>query len=276
MSALSPTSRKRRSELDKLLEAGSSSFHFETAREATNRINGETLGPIHVDVDSSFKVKNGSDDMESDSDIDSEVFKPSAAKKKKKTEQTEATQPPRKPSLQASERLLQQAQQQSSSSSPSTSSSSSTTTITTALPPPATTSTEKSSPSSKKRGNPSWVKKKLKTSKTRPVKKGRPSKTGHKVRKAKTAAEEEALDKEAARREMLEKYLPSSMFEELELNLSEVDGVEADVEAMQFSFERTPFNRAHLRRCSTFDLSVIFFFSSCVACSDLSLMHRIS
>ena len=51
--ALSPSSRKRRSELDKLLEAGSSSFHFETARETATRINGNELGPIHIEVDDS-------------------------------------------------------------------------------------------------------------------------------------------------------------------------------------------------------------------------------
>ena len=51
--ALSPHSRKRRSELDKLLEAGSSSFHFETARETATRLNGNELGPIHIDVDES-------------------------------------------------------------------------------------------------------------------------------------------------------------------------------------------------------------------------------
>ena len=41
--------KKRRSELDKLLEAGSSSFHFETARQTANRL-GQELGPIHVDT----------------------------------------------------------------------------------------------------------------------------------------------------------------------------------------------------------------------------------
>ncbi|XP_059084397.1 claspin-like [Tigriopus californicus] len=44
----SPSPKRRRTELDKLLEAGSSSFHFETARQASCRENG--LGPIHVDV----------------------------------------------------------------------------------------------------------------------------------------------------------------------------------------------------------------------------------
>ena len=36
-SAVSPSSKKRRSELDKLLEAGLSSFHCETAKEAADR-----------------------------------------------------------------------------------------------------------------------------------------------------------------------------------------------------------------------------------------------
>merc|ERR1712083_1263668 len=46
-SAVSPPERKRsyRSELDKLLEAGLSSFHCETARQAADR-----LGPLKVDV----------------------------------------------------------------------------------------------------------------------------------------------------------------------------------------------------------------------------------
>ena len=43
--SLSPVSKKRRSELDKLLEAGSSSFHCESAKQAADR-----LGPLKVDV----------------------------------------------------------------------------------------------------------------------------------------------------------------------------------------------------------------------------------
>ena len=42
---VSPASKKRRSELDKLLEAGLSSFHCETAKQAADR-----LGPLQVDV----------------------------------------------------------------------------------------------------------------------------------------------------------------------------------------------------------------------------------
>ena len=43
--SLSPVSKKRRSELDKLLEAGLSSFHCESAKQAADR-----LGPLKVDV----------------------------------------------------------------------------------------------------------------------------------------------------------------------------------------------------------------------------------
>ena len=42
---VSPASKKRRGELDKLLEAGLSSFHCETAKQAAAR-----LGPLQVDV----------------------------------------------------------------------------------------------------------------------------------------------------------------------------------------------------------------------------------
>ena len=46
-STVSPSSKKRRSELDKLLEAGLSSFHCESARQAADRLG---LGPLKVDV----------------------------------------------------------------------------------------------------------------------------------------------------------------------------------------------------------------------------------
>eukprot|EP00095_Tigriopus_kingsejongensis_P006037 maker-scaffold889_size84747-snap-gene-0.26 protein:Tk06037 transcript:maker-scaffold889_size84747-snap-gene-0.26-mRNA-1 annotation:"PREDICTED: uncharacterized protein LOC103314234" len=56
----SPSPKRRRTELDKLLEAGSSSFHFETARQACSRENG--LGPIHVDVTTSELSSVGPDE----------------------------------------------------------------------------------------------------------------------------------------------------------------------------------------------------------------------
>ena len=76
----SPRRRGKRSELDKLLEAGSSSFHFETAKEAKRRSGGndddsseeseehseeeeengrKSLGPIHVDVSEGSSDDNG-------------------------------------------------------------------------------------------------------------------------------------------------------------------------------------------------------------------------
>ena len=55
--AVSPSSKKRRSELDKLLEAGLSSFHCETAKQAADR-----LGPLQVDVSDNNSGSEASSD----------------------------------------------------------------------------------------------------------------------------------------------------------------------------------------------------------------------
>jgi len=55
-SYLSPSKRARRSELDKLLEAVDTSFHFETAAAAAKRLgvdNQSDLGPLEIDVSDS-------------------------------------------------------------------------------------------------------------------------------------------------------------------------------------------------------------------------------
>ena len=60
------SSRKRRTELDKLLDAGSSSFHFETAKQTAER-----LGPIHIDVDDEKESpENSEGEEESQSDAE--------------------------------------------------------------------------------------------------------------------------------------------------------------------------------------------------------------
>jgi len=216
--ALSPSSRKRRSELDKLLEAGSSSFHFETAKEATSRMNGENLGPIHVDVDSSSVGKTNNETEEESESEPEEVFEPAP----KKVKRISLTEKPQQKIVRKPDRLLQQAD--SSSSSSSTSSSSSVIVV------------EKPSPP-KKKGNPERPKKKLKTAVAGPTKRGRQAKFS---RKRTADAAPKIPDEFDARRELLEKYLPLDLFDELELKLVEVDGSEADIESMQFSFERTP------------------------------------
>jgi hypothetical protein len=206
--ALSPSSKKRRSELDKLLEAGSSSFHFETARETATRLNGNELGPIHVDVDNnSFDVKQTPTETKEavvESDVE-EVVEPSAKKKKKiKIKKMVGRKNP--------ERLLQQADSSGGVVS---------------VP--------------KKRGNPEWVNKKQKG--TPPGRKGRPPKSGRK-RLVHVVESSESRNQDEARREMLEKYLPPNLFEDLEIKLEDVDGSEANVEAMEFSFERTPYRES--------------------------------
>ena len=93
-----------------------------------------------------------------------------------------------------------------------------------------------------KRGNPDWIhpkQKKLKGGKGRRA--GRPSKSGPKQSKSQSA---EVVDPEEERRLLLEQYLPSDLFEELDSRLAEVDGAEAEVEGMEFSFERTPFRES--------------------------------
>ena len=60
------STRKRRNELDKLIDAGTSSFHFETAKQTAER-----LGPIHIDVDDEKESPENSDeDEESQSDAE--------------------------------------------------------------------------------------------------------------------------------------------------------------------------------------------------------------
>ena len=210
--ALSPSSRKRRSELDKLLEAGSSSFHFETARETATRLNGNELGPIHVDVeDNSYDLNQKTTEtaakevVAAESDVE-EVVEPSAKKKKKiKVKKLIGRKNP--------DRLLQQADSSA---------------VVATVP--------------KKRGNPEWANKKQKG--TPPGRKGRPPKSGRKRAVHVVAESSESRDQDEARRELLEKYLPPNLFEDLDVKLEDVDGSEANVEAMEFSFERTPFRES--------------------------------
>jgi hypothetical protein len=215
LSALSPTGRKRRSELDKLLEAGSSSFHFETAKEATTRINGVDLGPIHVDVEDKTKAEPKPEVVSDLGEEEEEEFEP-PAKRKKKLPPAEKPVPARK----VPDRLLQQAD---------TAATTATSTSRAAASPP------------KKRGNPVWMKKKQKMA----ARKGRPPKVGRKRKVGPAASSANALDpQDEARLALLEQLLPPNLFDDLESKLEEVDGLEADVEAMEFSFERTPFRES--------------------------------
>ena len=61
-SSPSPGKRSRRSELDKLLEAVDTSFHYETAAAAAKRLKGsEELGPLEIDVSDS-NMDSGEDE----------------------------------------------------------------------------------------------------------------------------------------------------------------------------------------------------------------------
>jgi len=64
-SSPSPSKRSRRSELDKLLEAVDTSFHYETAAAAAKRIGGSAeLGPLEIDVSDSNMESGDEEDEE--------------------------------------------------------------------------------------------------------------------------------------------------------------------------------------------------------------------
>jgi len=64
----SPGKRSRRSELDKLLEAVDTSFHFETAAAAAKRIGGGELGPLEIDVSDSNMDESAEEEEEETND----------------------------------------------------------------------------------------------------------------------------------------------------------------------------------------------------------------
>jgi len=82
----SPGKRSRRSELDKLLEAVDTSFHFETAAAAAKRMSGsQELGPLEIDVSDSNMDSADEDDVSSAVAVDRMTPTPtiqSPAKKK--------------------------------------------------------------------------------------------------------------------------------------------------------------------------------------------------
>lgn len=87
-SAVSPSSKKRRSELDKLLDAGLSSFHCESAKQAAAR-----LGPLKVEVsDSNSETGSNSNErlLQEVPDVNQNKSKQQKAKPKSKQTMTEA------------------------------------------------------------------------------------------------------------------------------------------------------------------------------------------
>lgn len=154
----------------------------------------------------------------SESDVDDEVVLEPSAKKKKKN--VVAGKKSKAVVSRVQDRLLQQADS-------------------------ASLSTTASVP--KKRGNPEWLHNKKAKGPLGRKSMGRPPKSVGRRKgfaSGKHEAAETVPDPDEERRLLLEKYLPSNLFEELEQRLEEVDGSEADVEAMEFSFERTPFRES--------------------------------
>ena len=74
--SVSPSSKKRRSELDKLLEAGLSSFHCETAKQAADRLG---LGPLKVDVSDNNSESGSNSTVEAATDGKSRLLQEAAS-----------------------------------------------------------------------------------------------------------------------------------------------------------------------------------------------------
>ena len=201
--------RRKRSELDKLLEAGSSSFHFETAREATNREGEENsnggsssggsnsggnnlLGPIHIDVSETNSL------CEEENSATATTSSKISTRRKKEEESEEDDG-----DAEEEEEVV----------------------------------SSKPSPGRKrgrKRGQRRAVLTKddllsgpayLPSKKEQEEKKGRKGPGGRRASKCDFS-----------------EYIPQDRFEQLDSRLGEVDGQSIPVDDMHFSFEKTPFN----------------------------------
>ena len=213
--SVSPKRKKPRSELDKLLEAGSSSFHFETAKQAENRKEDENgLGPIHIDVsehssssqedhrNAKVSTKKGlrkskrvkemvseEEEEEEDEEEEKPVTRVSQSRKAKKVLRT------RKREVKKMKKLRR----------------------------PILTKEDLME-------GPAFI----------PPKHELDSKKPKKPLKKHSAMQKRA-------------YLPSELFEDLKRRLDEVSGEAIDVDDMQFSFERTPVNEGWFQTYSRQD-----------------------
>jgi len=86
ISSPSPGKRARRSELDKLLEAVDTSFHFETAAAAAKRLGGPSdLGPLEIDVsDSNLDESGQEEDLEEENQKKRKLSQTAPESKRKK------------------------------------------------------------------------------------------------------------------------------------------------------------------------------------------------
>ena len=196
-------SRKRRTELDKLLDAGSSSFHFETAKQTAER-----LGPIHIDVNG-VKDGNHSNSDEDESLSEAERRRPPGwltipSKKKKNPKDSRAS--PKK------QRLLKKVSPGVSSAGKDAAQAK----ITQFFPKTSGRKvlSPKSIPPPPKRNRGKFLFKK------------------HEM--------EETEDESDSNDTRPYSYLASSILKAIDDELALVDGTEAPIDSLRFSFEHTP------------------------------------
>lgn len=196
-------SRKRRTELDKLLDAGSSSFHFETAKATAER-----LGPIHIDVDDEKQnSRKYSDEEESLSEAERRrpVGWLTIPSKKKKNPKDNRCSPKK-------QRLLKKVSPgNAAAKSPSQSK------ITEFF----TKTTEKNVLSPKSIPPP-------------------PKRNRGKFRFKKQEIEESEDESDSNETSSQVSYVASNILEAIEKELALVDGCEVPVDSLRFSFENTP------------------------------------
>ena len=195
--------RKRRTELDKLLDAGSSSFHFETAKQTAER-----LGPIHVDVDNE-NTSEEKDSEEEESLSEAERRRPPGwltipSKKKKNPKDSRSTS--------KKHRLLKK------------------------VSPGANSSVRSAAQSKITHFFPKATAKKILSPKSIPPP---PRRNRGKFLLRKDEAED--TENESDTNEISHiTYVPANITRTLETELSKVDGSEVPVDELRYSFEHTP------------------------------------
>lgn len=213
----SPSPKRRRTELDKLLEAGSSSFHFETARQASCRENG--LGPIHVDV-TEHHSNSSTDETQNKPSKASTTLKISVKKTKTKVVEVHTdTDEENELDVENQEDSIKEEEEEEEEQGRT-----------------------KSKGGKKKRGH-----RRLLLTKEDLL--DGPLHIAPKEEKKKKSG----LLRRFSREPNVNDYLPRDLFESLDERLGQITSESVDVNGMSFSFEHTPFNEGWFQTYSRQD-----------------------
>ena len=253
--------RGPKSELAKLLEAGASSFHCESAKEATSRMASNGLGPIHVEVCQT--ALRGSFKTSLTKTYDISVFQVSDHSNSSYDAFVQAKVSTRK------RQMRQQQQEEEDEDSPPRRG--------TRRAASGKSTSRNSSASNNNNNNNNRSTKKIAQKKKRKGFRGfrRPILTKEDLLEgpvlippkeellaaARSAAERGRKGKKGkrgggprpTRRPSYSQYLPKERFDELDRRLAELDEEPLDVDCMEFSFERRPLHEAWFQTYSRQD-----------------------